>query len=219
MKKQLAIIALAALGASAYAQDSYVGVGLPGLFTLGYAHPMSASWGLRADYAGGINVSKDGNQDGVNATGSIKASRLGAYADWYPFGGGFRLVGGATFNDIKAELNAVGSGTATINGQPVTMNGETFNVAIKYPSTTPYVGIGYGHHLSDSKGIGFYADLGVMIGSFTADTTTSLVGKKFQDGVTTIKQSDIDAQTQKMRDSLGSLTVLPSASIGLLYRY
>ena len=52
-----------------------------------------------------------------------------------------------------------------------------------------------------------------MVGTFTADTTTSLVGKS---GIT---QSDVDAQTQKIRDSLGSLTVLPSASIGLLYRY
>jgi hypothetical protein len=217
MKKQLAMIVLAALGASVQAQDSYVGVGLPGLFTLGYAHPMGSGWGLRADYAGGLNISKDGNQDGVNAVGSFKANRLGAYADWFPFSGGFRLVGGVTFNDIKADLNAVGGGTTTINNIPVDMTGQSFNVAIKFPSTTPYLGIGYGHHKSDNKGIGFFADVGFMLGSFTATTTTSLVGQTFSGQ--TIQQSDVDAQTQKMRDSLGSLNVLPSASIGLLYRY
>lgn len=217
MKKQLAILVLAALGASAQAQDSYIGLGLPGVFTLGYAQPLSTNWGLRADYAGGLNISKDGNQDGVNAVGSFKANRLGAYADWFPFGGGFRLVGGVTFNDIKAELNAVGGGTTTINNIPVDMTGQNFNIAIKFPATSPYVGIGYGHHKSDSKGMGFYADFGLMVGSFNATTTTSLVGQTFSGQ--TIQQSDIDAQTQKMRDSLGSLTVLPSASIGLLYRY
>jgi hypothetical protein len=174
---------------------------------------MSPTLGVRGEYAGGLSVNKDGNQEGVNVIGNFKASRLGAFADWFPIGGGFRLVGGLTANDIKADLNGVGSGFSTINGKSVDMTGETFNVQVKFPSTTPYLGIGYGHQKSDTKGFGFYADLGVMIGTFTADTTTSLVNKK---GVT---QADVDAQTQKIRDSLSGLSALPSASLGLLYRY
>ncbi len=214
MKKQLVLLAaLAAIGSATYAQDSYIGLGLPGLYTLGYAYSTSPSLGLRGEYAGGLSVNKDGNQDGVNVTGNFKASRLGAFADWFPMGGGFRLVGGLTMNDMKADFNGLGSGTSTINGKPVVMTGETFNVQVKFPNTTPYLGIGYGHQKSDAKGFGFYADLGVMVGSFTAETTTSLVSN----GKAT--QADVDAQTQKIRDSLGSLSVLPSASVGLLYRY
>lgn len=214
MKKQIALLAtLAAMSTGIHAQDSYVGVGLPGLLTLGYAYPLSNSVGLRAEYAGGLSVNKDGNQDGVNVTGSFKASRFGAFADWFPMGGAFRLVGGLTINDIRADFNGVSSGTSTINGTSVNMTGETYNVKVKFPDTTAYLGIGYGHQKSDAKGLGFYADLGVMVGSFTADTTTSLVGKQ---GIT---QADVDAQNQKIRDSLSSLSVLPSASLGLLYRY
>jgi hypothetical protein len=214
MKKQFAMLAaLAAFSTVSMAQDSYVGVGLPGLLTLGYAYPLSSSIGLRGEYAGGLSVNKDGNQDGVNVTGTFKASRLGAFADWFPMGGGFRLVGGLTVNDIKADFNGVGSGNSTINGKSVDMTGETFNVQVKFPNTTPYLGIGYGHQKSGTKGFGFYADLGVMIGTFTADTTTSLVNKK---GVT---QADVDAQTQKIRDSLSGLSALPIASLGMLYRY
>jgi hypothetical protein len=214
MKKQLVMLAaLAAICGVAQAQDSYIGLGLPGLYTLGYAYSMSPTLGVRGEYAGGLSVNKDGNQDGVNVIGNFKASRLGAFADWFPIGGGFRLVGGLTANDIKADLNGVGSGFSTINGKSVDMTGETFNVQVKFPTTTPYLGIGYGHQKSDVKGFGFYADLGVMIGTFTADTTTSLVNKK---GVT---QADVDAQTQKIRDSLSGLSALPSASLGLLYRY
>ena len=193
--------------------NSYVGVGLPGLLTLGYAYPVSSSIGLRGEYAGGLSVNRDGNQDGVNFTGSFKASRLGAFADWFPMGGAFRLVGGLTVNDITADFNALGTGNSTINGNTVNMTGETYNVKVKFPNTTPYLGIGFGHQKSDAKGLGFYADLGVMIGTFSADTTTSLVGKQ---GIT---QADVDAQTQKIRNSLGGLTALPSASMGLLYRY
>lgn len=212
-KALVLLAALAGISTAALAQDSYVGLGLPGLLTLGYAYPLNSSVGLRGEYAGGLSVNKDGNQDGVNVTGTLKASRLGAFADWFPLGGAFRLVGGLTFNDIKADFNALGSGTSTINGNTVNMSGETYNVKVKFPDTTAYLGIGYGHQKSDARGLGFYADLGVMIGSFTADTSTSLVGKQ---GIT---QADVDAQTQKIRDSLGGLTALPSASIGLLYRY
>jgi hypothetical protein len=222
MKKQLAVLAtLAAISTFStfsHAQDSYVGLGLPGLVTLGYAYPMGNSIGLRGEYAGGLSVNKDGNQDGVNVTGNFKASRVGAFADWFPLGGAFRLVGGLTFNDIKADLNGVGNGTASINGQTVSMAGETFNVRVKFPDTTAYLGIGYGHQKIGTKGLGFYADLGVMLGTFTSDTTTSLVGKPTTGGGT-ITQADVDAQNQKIRDSLSSLSVLPSASLGLLYRY
>jgi hypothetical protein len=179
---------------------------------------MGGSWGVRGEYAGGLDVNKDGVQDGVNVTGSLKANRAGVFIDWFPFEGGFRLVGGLTFNDIKASLNAVGTGTSNINGRPVSMVGQTFNVDINFPSTTPYLGIGYGNQSSKDKGLGFYADLGVMFGSFNTDVKTSLVGQKDQAG-NTLTQADIDKQTQSMRDSIGGLSVLPSVSVGLTYRY
>ena len=52
-----------------------------------------------------------------------------------------------------------------------------------------------------------------MFGSFTADVSTNLVG---QNGIT---QADVDAQKQSMNDSLGGLKVLPSVSLGMVYRY
>lgn len=216
MKKQLiALATLAALGTSAQAQEIYLGVsGLAGPLTVGYAHSMGSSWGLRGEYAGGLNLSKDGVQEGVNVTGSLKANHTGLFADWFPFGGGFRLTGGVTMNDMKAEMNALGSGTATIGNVPnVDMTGETFNVSIKYPTSTPYIGIGYGHQASAVKGLGFYADLGVTMGSFDVSVATSLVTNN------KVAQADVDAQTKKMRDAVSSLSVLPRASIGLVYRF
>ena len=94
-------------------------------------------------------------------------------------------------------------------GLSVNMAGETYKVTLNYPDTTGYLGIGYGHQQSESRGLGFYADLGVCLGSFSTNSSTSLVGKQ---GIT---QADVDAQNQK----LNSYPVLPSASLGLLYRY
>jgi len=214
---RLAGSGLALWGATALvpvqAQEVYGGLGLPGLVAVGYAQSLSPSWGLRGEYAGGLDISKDGASDGVNVNGRFRASRAGLFADWHPFAGGFRLVGGLTANDIRADLNSVGTGTATINGIAVNMSGQTFNVSIKYPTTTPYLGLGWGHRGDASKGLGFYSDIGITFGAFTVDVNTSLVG---QNGIT---QSDVDAQTQKMRDSLSQFNFYPSLSVGMSYRF
>jgi hypothetical protein len=213
MKKHLfCLAALVTLGAGAQAQDIYGGLGLPGLYTLGYAHPMSASWGLRGEYASGLSWSGSGTDNGVSYNATIKASRTGLFADWFPFGGGFRLVGGVTANDMKFDVNSIGTGTATINDKLVNMTGHYFNVNLKYPTATTYLGIGYGHHKTE-KGLGFYADLGVTLGAFSADVNTDLVG------VSGVTQTDVDTQKQKMNDSLGGLKYLPSISAGMVYRY
>ena len=199
------------------AHDVYVDIGLPGLVGLGYAKPFSASWGLRTEYSGGINVSQDGTTNGMAYSSSVKASQLGGFVDWFPFDNGFRLVAGITANDIKAGLVGNGSGTATINGKTVNMANEKFNVDIKFPSTSPYLGIGYGHQKSNKPGLGFHADFGLMFGTFTADVSTSLVNKTFYGQ--TISQADIDKQTQDMRKSLASVNYLPRISMGLIYRF
>lgn len=214
MNKLLLTAAFLGLGISvAQAQYVYLGVGAPGLVTVGYSSPISSSLSWRVQASGGLNVSLDGVRDGVKSTGSLKASNFGAYGDWFPFeSSGFRLVGGLSVNNIQADLTAAGSGTATINNTRVNMDKQYYNVNVKFAGTTPYLGIGYGHQ-SAVKGLGFYADIGVMAGDFTVSSSTSLV----KTGLVT--QSDVDAQDKKMRDGIGSIGYLPTASIGIFYRY
>jgi hypothetical protein len=213
MKKHLiCLAALAALGTGAQAQDIYGGLGLPGLYTLGYAHPMASSWGLRGEYATGLNSSTSGTDNGVSYNASFKSSRTGLFADWFPFNGGFRFVGGITANDMKFDVNALGTGTATINGKTVNMAGHYFNMNLKYPTATPYLGIGYGHQRS-TRGLGFYFDAGVTFGSFAADVSTDLVSSG------AVSQADVDAQKQQMNDSLAGYKYMPSFSAGMVYRY
>ncbi len=172
---------------------------------------------MRAEYAGGPKLSQDGSNNGVAYTGSVNASHFGCFVDRFPFNNGFRLVGGLTANDVKASLIGNSTGTATINGKTVSMVGQTFDLDIKFPSTTPYVGIGYGHQKSDQPGLGFYADAGVMFGNFTTAVATTLTNGTIN-GVT-ITQADVDAQTQSMRDSLAKFNLLPRIAIGAIYRF
>lgn len=206
---------IAATGTSlAHADDFYAGAGLPGLVTVGYAHNLSDSVNIRGDLAGGLNSSTDGVNEGVNATATLKSTTAGLYGDWFPLtDSAFRLVGGLTFNDTSFKIEAAGSGSSTFNGTTVNMAGEYYRVKVAMPDVTPYIGIGYGHKSNAHPGLGFYADVGVMIGTMTVKSETSLVtsGK--------LTQADINAQDEKIRDSVNKVSAMPVISLGLVYRF
>lgn len=212
MKKMFVALTLAA-ASSAYAGDLYMGLGFP-FYTVGYAHTVNDAVGVRGEFSGLRTIKRDGTEDGINYQGRFKHQVFGAYGDWHPMNGGFRVVGGLTVNDTKLNLNATsGTGTANINGKTVNLSGETYNVELTYPRVTPYVGLGYGFSPANTPGFGFYADLGVLIGRFKTETTTSLVGKQ---GIT---QADVDAETGQLRDSTAKLSALPKLSVGVTYRF
>ena len=192
----------------------YAGIGFPGL-TVGYDYTLSSNVSLRGEFSGGLNVSRNGQRSGIDLNGNLKANSLGAFADWYPMSGsGFRATGGVTLNDTKVRFSATSqNASATINGKPVNLTGETFIVDMKYPGATPYLGLGYSSKRNNEKGWGFFADAGVTIGKFNTSVSTTIVGKQ---GIT---QADVDAQTSSVRDSINKLSVLPKLTIGAVYSF
>jgi hypothetical protein len=214
MKKHLLLAAVAAtmFTGVASAQSVYGGVGLPGIYNLGYRHDINKYLGFRGQYAAGLDYTTNGVQEGVQAKVNIMSKEVGLFADVHPFGGAFRIVGGVTKNTLQATVNAVGSGTAEFNGKTVNMTGETYNVLVKFPDTTPYLGIGWGHS-AESKGFGLYLDLGVKFGKFTVTSDTSLVasGK--------VTQADVDAQDQKMKETVGGVNYMPVFQMGMRYSW
>ncbi len=211
MRPVLACAAVAAACLPAHAGETYAGIGFPGA-TLGYAGAIASNVTLRGEVAGGISIQRDGQREGLTYQGDFKAGRAGLFVDWQPFSGSFHLSAGLTANNIKLDL--VGAGTnGTINGKPVNLTGETFNVQVKYARSTPYLGLGWGHQPAPGGGLGFFFDLGAQFGRFDTSVQTTIVGKY---GVT---QADVDAEVQKVRDTVDQLKVLPSATIGLSYRF
>ena len=221
LKKHLAFAACAALlgsvAASSHAEDVYAGIGFPGL-VLGYSAPLilqgqQSDFALRAEYAGGVTLSRTITRDGTDYTASWKANRVGGFVDWFPLSGTFRISGGLTLNDTKGTLTGTGGVNATINGKPVNLSGESFNMTLRYPTAMPYLGIGWGHERGAKKGFGFFADIGVQIGKPNVDVQSSLVGKF---GIT---QADIDAEADSARRRANKLGVLPSAMLGMTYTF
>ena len=208
----MAVLSTVAVSASVQADEIYGGIGFPGI-TLGISRSIAPAVGLRGEYSGGLNLSRNGQRNGIDFNGNLKAQSVSVLADYFPMDNGFRVTGGLSFNSTRFTLNSTGLGATTINGKPVSLAGEFFNVEIKQPGVTPYIGIGYGFKPGSTSSWDFYADAGVMIGKFNSTTNTSIVGKQ---GIT---QADVDAQTATVRDNVSKTSVLPKVSLGASYRF
>jgi hypothetical protein len=205
-------LTLALLAATpARAGEAYVSGGFPGLM-LGYSHSLTPQFGLRGDIGGLPTTTRNVNEEGIDYKAKGRAFRTGLFGDWYPLSGTFRVTTGLTFNDMKLDLAAEGSGNPiTIGSQTFTFTqGDRFDVRIKFPSTTPYFGVGWGHNAAE-RGFNFLFDIGASFGKAKVTATTNR-----NDVVT---QQDIDNELQELRDGVGKLRFIPQITLGLGYRF
>lgn len=208
--------------ADAQAGEVYTGVGIQGVM-LGYAQPLSPSITVRGDYATFGNLKRQRTEDGIDYDARIKYSRFGLVGDWF-FSGGWRLTGGITANNMKIDMvGKPNSASATINigsGTYTYAAGDRLDVKVKFPSTTPYLGVGYGHQESSEKGFGFHFDLGASIGK--AKVSTAFSGPSYN-AMTAPQRAQLDAdlqtESQELRDGVGKIKAIPQLSLGVTYRF
>ena len=207
-------VALAMGACTAYAAEIYTNIGLPGVM-LGYAHAINPSFTVRGDLASLGNYNKDQTESGIDYKAKASFSRLGIFGDYFPFSGGFRLTGGLTVNNQKIDLTSTAQPGSTImvGDQTVNMSADDrLYVSIKVPKTTPYIGLGWGHQQAN-KGFGFVADIGATIGK--AKLTVEATGPN----LSSVSQTNLDKETQELRDGVGKITFIPQISLGLNYRF
>lgn len=205
-------LALLAAGASSQAVELYTGIGMPGVM-LGVAQPLSPQLTVRADYMTLGKRDERTSEEGITYDATLKTGRTALLADWFPFGGSFRFTGGVTSNQHKIDLLASGAGGSLTIGNTtyVTTAADRFRVLVKFPSTTPYLGVGWGHH--SGSGLRFAADIGASIGK--AKVSYELSGP----AASAVAQADIDAELAQLREGVGKVRLVPQLSIGLGYSF
>ena len=207
----------AALGvwalAPAQAGEVYVGLGLPGV-GLGYAQPLNPSFTVRGDFFTLGKRDLTETESGIRYTGNYRLQRGALLADWFPFEGSFRLTGGAAFNTYKMTLDASGAGgTLTIGDRTYTTTAaDGLTVQVKFPKTTPYIGIGWGHQVG--SGLRFSADVGAAIGRATVSAVA-----RGQLAAQPDIQSNIDKELVELRDGVGKVKAIPQLSLGIGYSF
>lgn len=205
------------VGSAAQAQEVYVGAGLFGL-QVGYAYAVMPRLNLRGDFLTLGRREKIFNESGTAYQGKINWSRKALLADWFPMGSSFRFTVGATFNDVKYDLLANGVGqTLDINGRKLDLSAnDTLSIQVKMPSTTPYVGMGFGH-TPGSKGWGFHSDFGASLGKFKVSEIRT--GGLVNGGALGVTQTDVDKELDEIREGVAKLKILPQLTLGVSYHF
>jgi hypothetical protein len=209
----VAVAGLAAAAGAAQAGEFYGQVGFPGA-GIGYAQPISDAVVLRADAVTMGSRSRQYTEEGITYQGTLKANRVAAYADWFPFGGVFRFTGGLASNQFDLTLDASGTGqTINVGNNNYTLGpGDGLTMQVKYPRTMPYFGVGWGHQPNVS-GLRVSFDVGALIGKPKVSATGR--GQLASPSA----QADIDRELAQVNDGIGKVSLLPQFSFSLGYSF
>jgi hypothetical protein len=141
--------------------------------------------------------------------------------DWYVReGSAFHLTGGIVYNNNHFDA------TAKPSGGQLTLNGHTYTAGdvgllsgdIEFRKAAPYVGIGWGNPLANSRRWQFSAELGtfyegdpkvhlVSIGCVTSNTVCKAIA------------TDVAADAAKLQGDLSGYRFYPVARASLSYRF
>ena len=206
--KQITTVALAlgVLPLTALAGDNgtiYTQLGTNGL-GIGYATSVAPNWAVRGQYNALPKQKFSGDVgdfgSGSSLTVEVDWNSAQILGDWYPMGDGFRVTGGAVFNNNKISV----AGTGTVGSTA----GATVNAEVKMSDgLTPYLGIGYGTKPKMDKGLGFNMDLGIMFQNPKAKLTSSAAA------------SETAAEERQMQDAVDKLKYFPVLSFGISYSF
>lgn len=136
--------------------------------------------------------------------------------DWYPFAGDFRISAGALFNGTEIDLEATSAEPIEI-GDSVYRPDEFGSIRGEsdFDDIAPYIGIGFGNHLSQDRHWGFSTDMGVaFIGSPNVDLR---VTGPFADNPLLL--ADLEEEEREIEDDLDKFRFYPVLSFTLYYRF
>ncbi|HLP96832.1 MAG TPA: hypothetical protein VK149_00155 [Sideroxyarcus sp.] len=152
----------------------------------------------------------------------LKLQTVSALADWYPFDGAFRTTFGLVANGNKATLAATAvGGSYTFNGQTYAASDVgSYTGEMKFNSTAPYLGIGWGNPVAKDKTWGFVTDIGVLFQGSPKVTSTVTCGAAIAGtAACTTLQNDVAAGATQLETDLKNYKYYPVISIGLSYRF
>jgi hypothetical protein len=214
-----ALLLLGTLAATPSAQalelngEFYAIAGVPGV-GLGYARPLDSRFTVRADVLTLGRRDRTTTEDGIQYQSRLQMQRMAVFGDWFPFEGNFRLTGGVSSNSIGMTLDATGAGgTLSIGDRTyLTTAADGLEVRVKFPSVTPYLGIGWGHQLN--TGWRLSADLGALIGraKVTATPRGALASE-------IDLQVNLDKELSELRSGVGRIRAIPQITVSVGYSF
>lgn len=201
----LVLLPVAAAGAEIYGGAASTGA------EFGVAQAVSSSFTVRVE-GNALSYRTHFTTDGIDYDARLKSGNAAAYLDGFVVGN-VRVTGGALIGSRRFR------GTATSLGSTVVINGVSYPVSAgdaldfdaRFPTVTPYLGIGLGHRTG--RGLQVYADAGVAYGrpKVTLSPTASLALE--------VSPADLLAEQQSVQDKADRYRAYPVLKIGLGYGF
>ena len=182
----------------------------------------SENLGVRAN-AAFLSISHNISSDDIDYDGKVKLQSGGAMIDVYPFGGGFRISGGARINGNKARgIGEPVGGTFTING--TTYDATSFVTSVRADTDikdfAPALTLGYGGGTSSSFAFGIEA--GALFQGSVKIKPLTITGQcatnPAQLGCANIA-ADLEAERQSVNNDIDGYKVYPILQLTVGYRF
>ncbi len=170
--------------------------------------------------------------------GDLNLFNVSSIIDIHPFKrSGFRISGGLIFGDNNFEGTADISeevadelGTVEIEGQSINVSDLNINELATLDadievnnSVAPYIGIGGGNAVGEVKGLGFWWNLGVVLGgspevelnSNVSEETPEAIREEVEEAANNI----LEEEEEELEDELDFINIYPVVSLGLSYQF
>lgn len=159
--------------------------------------------------------------DDVKYKADIELDTISLLLDVHPFGGVFRITGGAYWHqDGEAELKATPHKAWTKIGdhhyEPATI-GTISGRATVDDDMVPYLGLGWGNSVDEENVLTLSLDLGVMFQSYTVSPLRATgSGMTASDGRF---RADLVKERKSIQDDLDDWKIYPVVALSLAYHF
>ncbi len=215
------VAAFAVAPMSASAIEPYVATGFP-YALVGVAQALNSRFSVRADFGTVAHHNYTGSTSDEDYKGVVDYNRTALLGDWFVADNGFRLTGGATFNQARATMRAAArNGQIVIGGTAYAAPSDLYFVQseVSFPNVTPYLGLGWGHHDNPVAGFSFDFDLGASFGTAKATPLTASPALLTELGLTASGQGDLASENSKFQDGVAKFKAVPQLTFGVGYRF
>lgn len=216
----LVLVAVTAVAqADGYAVGAIAGTNGVGL---DFTNSLTESFTVSLDYGWGkINTTRSVSDISYKADTSFGG--VGFKASYFPVdGSNLRVTAGFLLNNTELDAEAQSDGGFyNINGTqyPASYVGS-MKAKIQFPSSSPYVGVGWGNPVRAGSKINFTVDLGVQyLKSINASLTATCNNAAINQLQCTQLKNDITLEEAQLQDEMNKISWWPSARIGLHYQF
>ena len=142
--------------------------------------------------------------------------------DYHPSkGSGFKLSGGLVFTNNNIEGTATNDETIEIGDREFSaeqLGSVDADIEISR-DVAPYIGLGWGNAVGESKRVGFWFNAGVMFGGSPNVDVSPNINDGVPDSVVTEINQAAEQEEEDLEDELDFLSIYPVLSLGISYQF